>query len=335
MSASPTSWARASPRPNRRSAPVLREAAKRGLIYLDDGSSPRSLAGQIAGANNLPFAKADVVHRRGADRSRRSTRALARLETHRARARRRGRRRRRAAGRDRAHRQMGEGGRRAAASCWCRSPRWRTRPSRADGAAHAAASDALDAIGRLFFVIRPLSSVARSCEPMPRFEDLPYRPCVGTCVLNRDGLVLHRPPHRRARARRRDPCLADAAGRHRSGRGSVARRRCASSTRRPTSARSSSSARSRTGSATTFRARSSARPGRASIAARSRNGSRCASPATTARSTSRIRPAATSRNSSSGAGSRCENLPDLVVPFKRKVYERVVKEFAKFAKPVK
>src|SRR6185503_7144102 len=29
------------------------------------------------------------------------------------------------------------------------------------------------------------------------------------------------------------------------------------------------------------------------------------------------------------------NLPDLVVPFKRKVYERVVKEFAKFAKPVK
>jgi polysaccharide deacetylase 2 family uncharacterized protein YibQ len=42
-------------------SPVLREAAKRGLIYIDDGSSPRSLAGQIAGANKLPFAKADVV----------------------------------------------------------------------------------------------------------------------------------------------------------------------------------------------------------------------------------------------------------------------------------
>jgi uncharacterized protein len=41
-------------------APVLREAAKRGLIYIDDGSSPRSLAGQIAGANNLPYAKADL-----------------------------------------------------------------------------------------------------------------------------------------------------------------------------------------------------------------------------------------------------------------------------------
>ena len=41
--------------------PVLREIAKRGLIYVDDGASPRSLASQIAGANNLPFAKADIV----------------------------------------------------------------------------------------------------------------------------------------------------------------------------------------------------------------------------------------------------------------------------------
>ncbi len=42
-------------------SPVLRETSKRGLIYVDDGSSPRSLAGQIAGANKVPFAKADVV----------------------------------------------------------------------------------------------------------------------------------------------------------------------------------------------------------------------------------------------------------------------------------
>jgi uncharacterized protein len=42
-------------------APVLREVAKRGLMYLDDGTSPRSLAGQIAGANGLPFAKANVL----------------------------------------------------------------------------------------------------------------------------------------------------------------------------------------------------------------------------------------------------------------------------------
>jgi polysaccharide deacetylase 2 family uncharacterized protein YibQ len=41
--------------------PVLREASKRGLIYVDDGSSHRSLAGQIAAANSLPFAKAEVA----------------------------------------------------------------------------------------------------------------------------------------------------------------------------------------------------------------------------------------------------------------------------------
>jgi polysaccharide deacetylase 2 family uncharacterized protein YibQ len=42
-------------------APVLKETAKRGLIYFDDGSAPRSLAGQIAGGNSLPFAKSDVA----------------------------------------------------------------------------------------------------------------------------------------------------------------------------------------------------------------------------------------------------------------------------------
>ena len=42
-------------------APVLRETAKRGLIYLDDGTSSRSLASQIAGANHFAFAKAEVV----------------------------------------------------------------------------------------------------------------------------------------------------------------------------------------------------------------------------------------------------------------------------------
>jgi uncharacterized protein len=42
-------------------SPVLREAAKRGLIFVDDGANPRSLAGRIAGANTLPFAKADVT----------------------------------------------------------------------------------------------------------------------------------------------------------------------------------------------------------------------------------------------------------------------------------
>lgn len=42
-------------------APVLRETARRGLIFVDDDSNPRSVAGRIAGANNLPFAQADIV----------------------------------------------------------------------------------------------------------------------------------------------------------------------------------------------------------------------------------------------------------------------------------
>jgi polysaccharide deacetylase 2 family uncharacterized protein YibQ len=42
-------------------APVLRDAAQRGLIYVDDGSSSRSVAGQLAGRHNLLFAKTDIV----------------------------------------------------------------------------------------------------------------------------------------------------------------------------------------------------------------------------------------------------------------------------------
>lgn len=42
-------------------APILQEIAKRGLIFVDDGANPRSVAGRVAGADNLPFAKAEVV----------------------------------------------------------------------------------------------------------------------------------------------------------------------------------------------------------------------------------------------------------------------------------
>jgi polysaccharide deacetylase 2 family uncharacterized protein YibQ len=42
-------------------APVLQETAKRGLIYVDDGASSRSVAAQLAGSKNYPFAKTDVV----------------------------------------------------------------------------------------------------------------------------------------------------------------------------------------------------------------------------------------------------------------------------------
>ena len=42
-------------------SPVLKEVGKRGLVYFDDAASARSIAAQIAGTNNIAFAKADVV----------------------------------------------------------------------------------------------------------------------------------------------------------------------------------------------------------------------------------------------------------------------------------
>ncbi len=41
--------------------PVIREAAKRGLGYLDDGAAPRSTAPALAAAQAMPFAKADFA----------------------------------------------------------------------------------------------------------------------------------------------------------------------------------------------------------------------------------------------------------------------------------
>jgi polysaccharide deacetylase 2 family uncharacterized protein YibQ len=40
--------------------PIVREAAKRGLGYFDDGTSPRSVAASAAASQAMPFAKADV-----------------------------------------------------------------------------------------------------------------------------------------------------------------------------------------------------------------------------------------------------------------------------------
>jgi polysaccharide deacetylase 2 family uncharacterized protein YibQ len=41
--------------------PIIREAAKRGLGYLDDGSAPRSVAPALASGQAMPFAKADLA----------------------------------------------------------------------------------------------------------------------------------------------------------------------------------------------------------------------------------------------------------------------------------
>ncbi len=42
-------------------SPILRDVAKRGLLYLDDGTAPKSAAAQIAGSIQAPFLKADLV----------------------------------------------------------------------------------------------------------------------------------------------------------------------------------------------------------------------------------------------------------------------------------
>jgi polysaccharide deacetylase 2 family uncharacterized protein YibQ len=41
--------------------PIIREASKRGLGFLDDGSTPRSVASQLADGQAMPFAKADLI----------------------------------------------------------------------------------------------------------------------------------------------------------------------------------------------------------------------------------------------------------------------------------
>jgi polysaccharide deacetylase 2 family uncharacterized protein YibQ len=60
--------------------PVVGDAAKRGLGYFDDGSTPRSAAGVVAEALAMPFARADLVID-AVPSSAEIDRALARLET--------------------------------------------------------------------------------------------------------------------------------------------------------------------------------------------------------------------------------------------------------------
>ena len=60
--------------------PIIREAAKRGLGYLDDGSAPRSVAPSLAAGQAMPFARADFAID-AVPTAAEIDRALARLET--------------------------------------------------------------------------------------------------------------------------------------------------------------------------------------------------------------------------------------------------------------
>jgi uncharacterized protein len=60
--------------------PIIRETAKRGLGYFDDGSAPRSVAASLAASQAMPFAKADLTVD-AVPTALEIDRALARLET--------------------------------------------------------------------------------------------------------------------------------------------------------------------------------------------------------------------------------------------------------------
>ena len=162
-------------------------------------------------------------------------------------------------------------------------------------------------------------------------EELPYRPCVGIMLINRAGLVfvgrrIERAEHVEGAHAWQMPQGGIDPGEDPSP------RRCASSTRKPMSTPSRCWRRRRTGSPTTFRA-IVGQAGRAATAARPRNGSRCASTATNRDRHREPRRRATSRNSKPGAGSGCD-VPDLIVPFKRPVYEQVCANFRHLAREI-
>ena len=248
-------------------------------------TAPRRAASpsQIAGANNLPFAKADIVLD-AVPTPAESTGALSRLE---ALARERGVAvgiASRAAGLDRAHRPMGEGRREP------RHPAGADQRGRGQAEADVERDERTEQEELCYSGPRPASVVCGlahdplrrpSLSPLRRHDGVqPRRAC------------LHRPPHRRPRARRQDACLADAAGRRRPGRGSLAVRpaRALRGNQHPLGR---APRRDRRVALLRHSARDR-RPGleAASTAARRRNGLRCASPATRARSTSHIRAAA-------------------------------------------
>ena len=179
----------------------MAELGKRGLLYLDDGSSARS-AGARAGAEERRalrrrrHRRSTPCSERGAilkklDELERTARAKGFAHRHRLGLRRDGRR----------GRVMGRRGQEA------------RHRDRADlGRRHRSRR-------------RGWTCMAKTSTVDP--ETLPYRPCVGIMVLNREGLVwagrrIAEPDSEMAGT---DAALADAAGRHRQGRGAASRRR--------------------------------------------------------------------------------------------------------------
>ena len=158
-------------------SPVMREAAKRGLGYLDDGTSPRSLASSLAAAQTVPFAKADL----GIDAvptALEIDKALARLEA--------------------LAREHGNAIGTASALPVSIERIAHMGQDAGEPRHHACSVDNRDAEikiglarsgdGRSHENPRPIDP--RGTDGMARYEDLPYRPCVGMMLLNAAGFVF-------------------------------------------------------------------------------------------------------------------------------------------------
>ena len=188
-------------------APVMAELGKRGLLYLDDGSSARSVAPELALKNGVPFAAGDAA----IDAVRERGDILKKLDELEATARAKG-------------------------------------FAIGTGSAFDVTVDAViawvDEAKKRGIEIVPISAVAIDPEKRLRLamakkpvdpETLPYRPCVGIMVLNRDGLVWV--GHRIADGEFANMTARRSSGRCRRAASTRARIRCrpptASSTRRP------------------------------------------------------------------------------------------------------
>ena len=143
---------------------------------------------------------------------------------------------------------------------------------------------------------------------MSRYDDLPYRTCVGMMLINSEGLVFigrraGGPEHVDAQHVWQMPQGASIPVK------THGQPQNASFTKKPTHSRLRNLPKFPNGSPMTFRAQWRAAPGKAAFADRNKNGTRCASPARTARSTS-PHPPVTNPNSFRGDGSLWKIFPN-------------------------
>ena len=142
-------------------APILREIGGRGLVFLDDGSSSRSLVGAVAPSARRPGGARRPRARRHARRPRPSTASSA------------GSRRWRESAASRSARR---------APCRSTVERIAALGALARGERHPARAG----LERL----RPRGAMMARHRRARPLHELPYRPCVGIVLLNREGLVF-------------------------------------------------------------------------------------------------------------------------------------------------